>query len=141
MSVFGIANRLAMVTLVVPDYDQGLAFFVGTLGFALVEDSPLDEAKRWVVVSPGSGTHLLLARAANADQVAAIGRQTGGRVGFFLHTDDLAQSRQRLEEAKIAIEGPVRIESYGSVLVFRDPFGNRWDLIEPASVPNFEKAE
>ena len=87
-----IANRLAMVTIVVPDYEAGLAFFVGKLGFACVEDTPLDSQKRWVVVSPGSGTHLLLARAANDDQAAAIGRQAGGRVGFFLNTDDIAQS-------------------------------------------------
>lgn len=135
-----IASRLAMVTIVVPDYDEGIGFFVGKLGFVLVEDTTLDVGKRWVVVSPGSGTHLLLARAANAEQVAAIGCQTGGRVGFFLHTDDLAQSRQRLQETGIEIEVPVRHEPYGSVLVFRDPFGNRWDLIEPAPVPTLEKA-
>lgn len=140
MSVAGIANRLAMITLVVPEYDAGLAFFVGKLGFALVEDIPLDEGKRWVVVSPGSGTHLLLARAANADQVAAIGRQTGGRVGFFLHTDDIAESICLLEQAGIGIERPLRRETYGSVLVFRDPFGNLWDLIEPAAMPTLERA-
>jgi catechol 2,3-dioxygenase-like lactoylglutathione lyase family enzyme len=140
MSVFGIASRLAMVTVVVPDYDEGLAFFVGKLGFALVEDTPLDPQKRWVVVSPGSGAHLLLARAANDDQVAAIGRQTGGRVGFFLHTFDIAQSLVLLEQAGVEIERPLRRETYGTVLVFRDPFGNLWDLIEPAAKPIIEKA-
>jgi catechol 2,3-dioxygenase-like lactoylglutathione lyase family enzyme len=140
MSVVGIANRLAMVTIVVPDYDEGLAFFVGKLGFALVEDTPLDAQKRWVVVSPGSGTHLLLARAANDDQSAAIGRQAGGRVGFFLHTEDIAQSLHLLAKAGVGIERPLRRESYGSVLVFRDPFGNLWDLIEPAATPIIEKA-
>jgi catechol 2,3-dioxygenase-like lactoylglutathione lyase family enzyme len=135
-----IANRLAMVTLVVPDYDEGLAFFVGKLGFALVEDTLLDAQKRWVVVSPGSGTYLLLARAANAEQVAAIGHQAGGRVGFFLHTDDISQSLRLLDEAGVKIERPVRRETYGSVLVFRDLFGNLWDLIEPATTPKLEKA-
>ena len=135
-----IANRLAMVTIVVPDYDAGLAFFVGKLGFALVEDTPLDASKRWVVVSPGSGTHLLLARAANDDQAAAIGRQAGGRVGFFLHTDDIAQSLGLLAKVGVEIERPLRRETYGSVLVFRDPFGNLWDLIEPAAKPTNEKA-
>ncbi|MFM9936735.1 MAG: VOC family protein [Novosphingobium sp.] len=140
MSVLGIANRLAMVTIVVPDYDEGLAFFVGKLGFACVEDTPLDAQKRWVVVTPGSGTHLLLARAANDDQAAAIGRQAGGRVGFFLNTDDIAQSLRLLERAGVEIERPLRREPYGSVLVFRDPFGNLWDLIEPAATPSCEKA-
>jgi catechol 2,3-dioxygenase-like lactoylglutathione lyase family enzyme len=140
MSVVGIANRLAMVTLVVPDYDEGLAFFVGKLGFALLEDTPLDNQKRWVVVSPGIGANLLLARAANDDQAAAIGRQTGGRVGFFLHTDDISQSLRLLEETEVEIERPLRRESYGSVLVFRDPFGNLWDLIEPSITPKLEKA-
>jgi catechol 2,3-dioxygenase-like lactoylglutathione lyase family enzyme len=139
MSGVGIANRLAMVTIVVPDYDEGLAFFVGKLGFALVEDTPLDAQKRWVVVSPGSAAHLLLARAANDDQVAAIGRQAGGRVGFFLHTDDIVQSLDLLKQSGVAIERPMRHESYGSVLVFRDPFGNLWDLIEPAAQSKIEK--
>jgi len=140
MSGVGIANRLAMVTIVVPDYDEGLAFFVGKLGFALVEDMPLDAQKRWVVVSPGSGAHLPLARAANDDQVAAIGRQVVGRVGFFLQTDDIAQSLDLLNQGGVAIERPLRRESYGSVLVFRDPFGNLWDLIEPAAQSKREAA-
>ncbi len=135
-----IANRLAMVTILVPDYDAGLAFFVGKMGFMLVEDAPLDAAKRWVVVSPGDGTHLLLARAADANQAAVIGRQTGGRVGFFLHTDDIARSSCLLADAGVEIARPLRRELYGSVLVFRDPFGNLWDLIEPAVIPSREKA-
>jgi len=135
-----IARSLAMVTIVVPDYEAGLAFFVGKLGFALVEDTPLDAQKRWVVVSPGNGAHLLLARAANDDQAAAIGRQAGGRVGFFLHTDDIAQSLGLLTKAGVEIVRSVSRESYGLVLVFRDPFGNRWDLIEPAAPSRIEKA-
>ena len=126
-----IARALAMVTIVVPDYEAGLAFFVGTLGFTLVEDTALGAGKRWVVVSCGEGAHLLLARAADETQAAAIGRQAGGRVGFFLHTADLAASEAMLRERGVMIEAPLRRESYGAVLVFRDPFGNRWDLIEP----------
>ncbi len=135
-----IASRLAMVTIVVPDYDAGLAFFVGKLGFALVEDTTLDAKKRWVVVSPGNGAQLLLARAANDDQASAIGRQAGGRVGFFLHTDDIAQSLALLTKAGVEIVRPVSREAYGAVLVFRDPFGNLWDLIEPAASSKVEKA-
>jgi catechol 2,3-dioxygenase-like lactoylglutathione lyase family enzyme len=126
-----IATRLAMVTIVVPDYAAGLAFFVGTLGFTLVEDTDLGAGKRWVVVSCGEGATLLLARAADDVQAAAIGRQAGGRVGFFLHTADIAASEAALRERGVLIEAPLRREAYGAVLVFRDPFGNRWDLIEP----------
>jgi catechol 2,3-dioxygenase-like lactoylglutathione lyase family enzyme len=127
-----IATHLAMVTIVVPDYDEGVAFFVGKLGFALVEDTPLGNGKRWVVVSPGGGANLLLARAVDPEQSAVIGRQTGGRVGFFLHTPDIAQSVRNLAEAGVPLETAPRHEAYGAVVVFRDPFGNRWDLIEPA---------
>lgn len=130
-----IAHSLAMVTIVVPDYEAGLAYFVGTLGFDLVEDTDLGAGKRWVVVSIGEGTKLLLARAADQTQAAAIGRQAGGRVGFFLHTADIAASEAALRARGVTIEAPVRRESYGAVLVFRDPFGNRWDLIE-ALVPH-----
>ena len=126
-----IARSLAMVTIVVPDYEVGLAFFVGTLGFSLVEDTDLGAGKRWVVVSCGEGAKLLLARAADETQAAAIGRQAGGRVWFFLHTADIAASEALLRTRGVAIEAPARRESYGTVLVFRDPFGNRWDLIEP----------
>jgi catechol 2,3-dioxygenase-like lactoylglutathione lyase family enzyme len=126
-----IARALAMVTIVVPDYAAGLAFFVGTLGFTLVEDTDLGAGKRWVVVSCGEGADLLLARAADDAQAAAIGRQAGGRVGFFLHTADIAASEAALRERGVLIEAPLRREAYGAVLVFRDPFGNRWDLIEP----------
>ncbi len=126
-----IARALAMVTIVVPDYAAGLAFFVGTLGFTLVDDTDLGAGKRWVVVSCGEGAKLLLARAADDVQAAAIGRQAGGRVGFFLHTADIAASEAALRERGVLIEAPLRHEAYGAVLVFRDPFGNRWDLIEP----------
>lgn len=130
-----MALRLAMVALVVPDYDTAIAFYVGALGFTLVEDSAVDADKRWVVVDPGNGrgggARFLLARAADADQATAIGRQSGGRVGFFLETDDFATTHAAFTAAGVVFEEAPRTEPYGIVAVFRDPFGNRWDLIEP----------
>ncbi len=128
-------RTIARVTVLVPGYDDGIAFFVGTLGFDLIEDTPLGDGKRWVLVGPagGTGTALLLAEAADEGQRAAIGRQTGGRVGFFLHTDDFARDhRQMLERGVEFLEEP-RHEPYGTVAVFRDPFGNKWDLLQPAT--------
>jgi catechol 2,3-dioxygenase-like lactoylglutathione lyase family enzyme len=125
-------RRLALVTVVVPDYDAAIAFFAGILGFRLVEDAPLGGARRWVVVSPSDGTALLLARADGAPQEAAVGNQTGGRVAFFLHTDDIERDRAAWEAAGVAFEEATRTEPYGRVAVFRDPFGNRWDLVQPA---------
>lgn len=123
--------RFAMTTLVVPDYDPAIAFFVGGLGFALIEDSDLGGGKRWVVVGGADGGRLLLAKATTKAQAAAIGHQTGGRVGFFVHTDDFAGTHARLVDAGAAFEEQPRDERYGTVAVFSDPFGNRWDLIEP----------
>ncbi|MBW8637951.1 VOC family protein [Hoeflea sp. WL0058] len=127
-------RAIAHVTFLVPSYDEGIAFFTETLGFDLVEDTPLGGGKRWVLVRPsgGNGASLLVAEATDDAQRAAIGRQTGGRVGFFLHTDDFARDhRQMLDRGVEFIEEP-RFEAYGTVAVFRDPFGNSWDLIEPA---------
>lgn len=127
--------RLALTTLVVPDYDAGIAFCVRGLGFDLVEDTDMGGGKRWVVVGGGDakdcGGRLLLARAANDAQTAAIGNQTGGRVGFFAHTDDFTGTHARLVDAGAKFEEEPRHETYGTVAVFSDPFGNRWDLIEP----------
>ncbi len=123
--------QLALTTLVVPDYDVGIAFFVGTLGFDLIEDSDLGSGKRWVVVGGADGGRLLIAKATTDTQTAAIGNQTGGRVGFFAHTDDFAGTQARLVDAGILFHEQPRHESYGTVAVFSDPFGNRWDLIEP----------
>lgn len=125
--------RLALVTVVVPGYDAALAFFVGILGFVPVEDTDLGGDKRWVVVAPhpGAETCVLLARAVG-DQACAVGDQAGGRVFLFLHTDDLAGDAARLAAAGVMFEGPPRRELYGTVVVFRDPFGNRWDLVEPS---------
>lgn len=126
-----MATRLALTTLVVPDYDAGIAFCVDALGFDLIEDSDMGGGKRWVVVGGKDGGRLLLAQAANAAQTAAIGNQTGGRVGFFAYTDDFAESHARLVAAGVMFQEQPRHESYGTVAVFSDPFGNRWDLIEP----------
>lgn len=123
--------RLALTTLVVPDYDAGIAFFVGALGFDLIEDSDMGGGKRWVVVGGKDGGRLLLAKAATPAQAAAIGNQTGGRVAFFAHTDDFTGAHARLVEAGANFHEAPRRESYGTVAVFSDPFGNRWDLIEP----------
>lgn len=122
--------NFALTTLVVPEYDAGIEFYVGKLGFELLDDSDMGGGKRWVVVSPGKGGRLLLAKAANEAQRAAIGNQTGGRVGFFLHTDDFASSHAAFEQAGVHFEEQPRHEAYGTVAVFSDPFGNRWDLIE-----------
>ncbi len=123
--------RLSLVAVLVPDYAAGLAFYVGSLGFRLVDD--IDQGrKRWVVVEPpGGGCRLLLARAEGAAQEAALGNQTGGRVGFFLQTDDFGRDHAAMLAAGVTFEEPPRHEPYGRVAVWRDPFGNRWDLIGP----------
>jgi catechol 2,3-dioxygenase-like lactoylglutathione lyase family enzyme len=129
------ATCLALTTLVVPDYDAGIAFCVGGLGFDLIEDSDMGSGKRWVVVGGKGGGRLLLAKAASDAQSAAIGNQTGGRVAFFAHTDDFMGAHARLVEAGAKFQEEPRHESYGTVAVFSDPFGNRWDLIEPKDTP------
>ena len=126
-------KRLVMTTLVVHDYDEAIAFFTQVMRFRLVEDSVLSPSKRWVVVTPGDGSAaLLLARAASPGQAAAIGSQTGGRVAFFLHTDDLDGdiAHLRAHGVRFAEDAP-REEAYGRVIVFHDLYGNKWDLIEP----------
>ena len=126
--------RLALVTVVVDDYDTAVDHYVGDLGFRLVEDTDLGAGTRWVVVSPGdpAGAALLLARAADDRQRARIGDQTGGRVGFFLYTDDFARDHARMRAAGVTFLEEPRHEPYGSVAVFQDLYGNRWDLLQPA---------
>ncbi len=125
---------LQLVTLLVPEYDAAIDHYVGALGFELVEDTDRGEGRRWVVVRPaGGGAGLVLARASTPEQVAAIGNQTGGRVGFFWHVDDFAATHARLVSAGVELLEEPRHESYGSVVVFRDGFGNRWDLMAPAA--------
>lgn len=127
-----MTQSIATITLLVPDYDEGIAFYRDRMGFALVADTPLGEGKRWVLVAPegGKGAKLLLARADKPEQVARIGDQTGGRVMLFLETEDFAADHARLSSAGVSFLEAPRHEAYGSVAVFTDPFGNKWDLIE-----------
>jgi len=125
-------SRIAMTTLVVRDYDEALDFYRDRLGFSVVADTPMGDGKRWVAVAaPGGGARLLLARAEGNDQQDAVGNQTGGRVGFFLETDDFAQDHAAFVAAGVVFLEPPRHEAYGSVAVFEDLYGNKWDLIAP----------
>ncbi|GLQ33810.1 extradiol dioxygenase [Amylibacter marinus] len=127
-----MSRHIHALTLVVPDYDQAIAFYVGKLGFTLVQDTKLDAAKRWVLIAPApdAQTNILLARAASPEQSNAIGNQTGGRVGFFLHSDDFdADYAHMLAQGVNFLEKP-RSEPYAKVVVFQDPFGNKWDLLQ-----------
>lgn len=125
---------ISLVTLVVHSYDEALSFYVERLGFEVREDVDLGD-KRWVVVAPpGASTALLLAEAADAAQGRRVGDQTGGRVGFFLRTDDFVATHRRLSAAGVRFLEPARHESYGTVAVFEDLYGNRWDLLEPADL-------
>lgn len=126
--------HLELVTVVVEDYDPAIAFYVDVLGLELVQDEPSltndGRPKRWVVVRPpGAQTGLLLAKADGPEQEAAVGQQTGGRVGFFLRVDDFAAAYRRMVEAGVEFLGEPRTEAYGQVVVFRDIAGNRWDLL------------
>jgi catechol 2,3-dioxygenase-like lactoylglutathione lyase family enzyme len=126
--------RLAKVTLVVRDYDEALAYFVGVLGFQLVEDTPMGGDKRWVVVSPGAGSALiLLAKAAHEGQRGRVGDQTGGRVAFFLDTDNFDRDHGALLARGVKFLEPPRGEAYGKVAVFEDIYGNKWDLVQPVA--------
>jgi catechol 2,3-dioxygenase-like lactoylglutathione lyase family enzyme len=126
-----VTARISAVALVVPDYDAAIAFYTA-IGFELRTDEDLGGGKRWVTVAPpGAETALLLAKAVTPRQTAAIGTQTGGRVGFFLRTDDFDRDHARMRAAGAVFEEEPRHEAYGRVAVWRDPFGNRWDLIGP----------
>ncbi|GAB2727600.1 VOC family protein [Streptomyces bullii] len=128
-------RRIALVSLVVDDYDEAIRFYTDALGFRLAEDASRPDGSRWVVVEPGTpgqGTGLLLARASSEAQRARIGDQTGGRVGFFLHTDDFARDHARMTAAGVTFLEEPRHEPYGTVAVFQDLYGNRWDLLQPA---------
>lgn len=125
-------QTLGAVTLVVRDYDEAIAYYTGVLGFTLVEDSPRGAGKRWVLVAPPGAqeTRLLLAQAKNEAELAAVGRQTGGRVFLFLHTDDFWRDHRAYTARGVRfIESP-REESYATVVVFEDLYGNRWDLLQ-----------
>lgn len=127
-----MTQRLGLVTVLVDDYDEALAFYVGKLGFSLREDRQLTSDKRWVVVAPDrGGAGLLLARAANERQAHAVGNQSGGRVFLFLETDDFKRDHASFIRAGIRFLEEPREEPYGIVAVFEDLYGNRWDLIGP----------
>jgi catechol 2,3-dioxygenase-like lactoylglutathione lyase family enzyme len=127
-----MAQHLALLSLLVRDYDEALAFYVGKLGFSLVEDSELGGGKRWVVVAPGRPARgSCWPRPGDDQQVAAIGGQGGGRVWLFLHTDAFEADHARLSAAGVKFLEDPRHEAYGSVAVFEDLYGNRWDLLQP----------
>jgi catechol 2,3-dioxygenase-like lactoylglutathione lyase family enzyme len=125
-------QSLFLVTMLVPDYEAAIAFYRDAMGFT-VDDNGLEDNKRWVTIRPpgGEGASILLAKAANVDETRAIGRQAGGRVGFFLRTDDFARDHAAYQAKGVVFEEAPRHEVYGTVAVFRDPFGNRWDMIQP----------
>ncbi len=126
-------SRIAAVTLVVADYDEAIAHYCTGLGFDLIEDSDLGGGKRWVLIAPpgATETRLLLGKASNDAQRAAIGNQAGGRVFLILFTDDFARDHARFSQAGAIFAEAPRHEAYGTVAVFRDRFGNLWDLLEP----------
>jgi catechol 2,3-dioxygenase-like lactoylglutathione lyase family enzyme len=130
-----VPQQLISITLVVKDYDEAIQFYTEKLGFTLVEDTPLSETKRWVVIAPpgSSGARLLLAKAATPEQATRVGNQTGGRVFLFLHTDDFDRDYQQLLSQDIRIVRTPAVEAYGKVAVFEDLYGNRWDLLQLSS--------
>ncbi len=124
---------IAHIALVVGDYDEAIQFYTQKLHFSLIEDTILSETKRWVLISPpgSSGCRLLLAKAATPEQKDRVGNQTGGRVFLFLHTDDINRDYKNMLEQSIVFVREPAIEPYGTVAVFKDLYGNLWDLVEP----------
>ena len=127
-------QRIGLVTLVVGDYDEAISYFTQKLGFALLQDTPRGAGKRWVVVAPqgACGSGLLLAQAADERQRQAVGWQAGGQVFLFLYTDDFQRDHAAFRARGVVFVEEPRLEPYGTVAVFTDLYGNRWDLIEPA---------
>jgi catechol 2,3-dioxygenase-like lactoylglutathione lyase family enzyme len=128
-------QSIGLVALVVRDYDEAIEFYVDKVGFRLLEDTYIPaQAKRWVVVAPpgNRGAQLLLAKAAGNKQTARVGNQTGGRVFLFLHTDDFERDHKALQARGVEFVRAPKVESYGTVAVFRDLYGNMWDLIQPS---------
>ena len=130
-------QAIALIALVVADYDEAIAFYVGRLGFTLTEDTVISPQKRWVVVTPpgSTGASLLLAKAADARQAQAVGDQSGGRVFLFLNTDDFWRDHARFTAQGVNFVRPPHEEPYGVVAVFEDLYGNLWDLIQPKESP------
>ena len=124
-------NTLGMIAIVVDEYDAAISHYVSDLGFTLIEDKVMSPEKRWVVVAPSQeGARILLAKAANDQQRAAIGNSTGGRVGFFLYTTNFTETYEAYSSRGIQFIEQPRQETYGQVVVFKDKYGNKWDLIE-----------
>ena len=123
---------LSLVAFLAHDYDEATSFFVDKLGFSLVEDTDMGDGKRWVVVSSGGGASLLIAKADGEEQQASVGNQTGGRVGFFLTTDNFERDYTAWTERGVKFRELPRTEPYGVVAVFEDLYGAPWDLIQPA---------
>ena len=129
-----IMNTLGMIAIVIDDYDLAISHYVNDLGFTLIEDKEMTPEKRWVVVAPGKdGAKILLAKAANDQQRAAIGNSTGGRVGFFMYTTNFNKTYETYSSRGIEFIETPRQEAYGQVVVFKDKYGNKWDLIEVSS--------
>jgi catechol 2,3-dioxygenase-like lactoylglutathione lyase family enzyme len=128
-------SHLGMITVVVDDYDSAIDYYTTALGFTLIEDTKMSETKRWVVVAPdrNQGAALLLAQATSPEQSAAIGNQSGGRVMFFLYTDDFDRDYARMSQHNVAFTEQPRFEEFGKVVVFADKYGNKWDFIERKS--------
>ena len=127
-------NTLGMIAIVIDDYDAAISHYVNDLGFNLIEDKELTPEKRWVVVAPSNdGAKILLAKAAKDQQRAAIGNSTGGRVGFFMYTTNFVETYENYKARGIEFVEQPRQEAYGQVVVFKDKYGNKWDLIEAAA--------
>lgn len=130
-------QTIAHVTLVVRDYDEAIVFFTQSLGFDLIEDTPSKDRqgrdKRWVLIAPpgSQGTQILLAKASNAEETSRVGNQTGGRVFMFLHTDDFWRDYKAMIKKGVKFVREPKEEKYGTVAVFEDLYGNRWDLLQP----------
>ena len=128
-------NTLGMIAIVIDDYDVAISHYVNDLGFTLIEDKEMTPEKRWVVVAPSKdGAKILLAKASNDQQRAAIGNSTGGRVGFFMYTTNFNETYKTYSSRGIEFIETPRQEAYGQVVVFKDKYGNKWDLIESTSI-------
>jgi catechol 2,3-dioxygenase-like lactoylglutathione lyase family enzyme len=127
-----MGQHIAQISLIVKDYDEAIAFYTQKLGFELVQDTPLTEVKRWVLIAPknSKGCRLLLAKASNAEQFDYVGNQAGGRVFLFLYTDDFWRDYNQMLSVGIEFSEKPREENYGRVAVFKDLYGNLWDLIQ-----------
>ena len=129
----GMKQEIAQLALVVHDYDEAIQFYIQKLNFVLIEDTVLSQTKRWVVIAPpgSTGSRLLLAKASNDEQSSRVGNQTGGRVFLFLHTDDILRDYKNMVNHGIEFVNEPTVQVYGTVAVFKDLYGNLWDLIEP----------